>query len=59
MTDDLKRKAPEDPNYVNTSQSWEVDYWCKKFNCTNSELKSAVDAVGTSVSAVQKYLNNN
>lgn len=56
MPDNINIRQPQDPRTVNTSQVWEVDYWCKKFGCTSEQLKKAVDAVGTSASHVEKYL---
>lgn len=54
--DNLKRRQPEDPTKINVNQDWEFEYWCSKFNCTESELRNAVKAVGTSVEAVKNYL---
>ncbi|MFL6650273.1 MAG: DUF3606 domain-containing protein, partial [Sulfurifustaceae bacterium] len=31
MADDLKIKQPQDPTKINVHESWEVNYWCKKF----------------------------
>ncbi|WP_239469817.1 DUF3606 domain-containing protein [Archangium violaceum] len=31
-------------------------YWCRKFGCTESELREAVREVGTSAAAVEEYL---
>jgi hypothetical protein len=56
MTDDLTRKRPEDPTKININQSWEVKYWCNKFNVTEDELIAAVKAVGVMVEDVKKYL---
>jgi hypothetical protein len=55
MSDDLSKK-PEDATKVNLNESWELDYWSKKFGVTKEKLKEAVKAVGTSAAAVQKYL---
>ena len=56
MTDDLKRKSPEDPTKINVNQQWELNYWCNKFNVTESQLKQAVKAVGVMVKDVKKHL---
>lgn len=55
MSDDLGKK-PLDATRVNVSESWELDYWSKKFGVTKERLKEAVKAVGTSAAEVQKYL---
>lgn len=56
MSDDLSKRRPQDATKVNVNESWELDYWSKKFGVTTEKLKEAVKAVGTSATAVQKYL---
>ncbi len=56
MSDNLKKTRPQDASRVNVNESWEVTYWCKKFDCTKSELINAVKSVGTSAEKVGKYL---
>lgn len=56
MSDDLTRKAPQDASKVNVNETYEVVYWCKKFGCTEAQLKAAVKAVGTKASDVQANL---
>lgn len=56
MTDDLTKKVPQDASKVNVNETYEVAYWCKKFGCTEAQLKAAVKAVGTKASDVQAYL---
>jgi len=41
---------------VNVNETWELEYWSKKFGVTKERLKEAVKAVGTSAAEVQKYL---
>lgn len=56
MPDDLTIRQPHDRNYINTSQSHEVNDWCKKFNVNKETLLKAVKAVGNRVTDVEKYL---
>ncbi|MFL6623120.1 MAG: DUF3606 domain-containing protein [Sulfurifustis sp.] len=56
MADDLKIKQPQDPTKINVHESWEVNYWCKKFGITPDQLKAAVRAVGPSVNRVKEHL---
>lgn len=56
MSDDLEKKIPQDATKVNVNETWELDYWSKKFGVTEERLKEAVKAVGTSADAVEKYL---
>lgn len=56
MPDDLKRSAPEDPNFINVNQPHEVVFWTKELGVSEARLRHAVAAVGTSTAAVRKYL---
>jgi len=56
MSDDLKKRRPQDASKVNIHETWELDYWSKEFGVTKDKLIEAVKAVGTSVTAVKKYL---
>ena len=46
MKDDQSNPAPKDPDHVCLADPEEVEYWTKKFNCTEAQLKAAVMAVG-------------
>lgn len=56
MSDDLSKRRPQDATKVNVNESWELNYWSKKFGVTKERLKEAVKAVGTSVAAVKRYI---
>lgn len=56
MSDDLSKKRPQDATKVNVHESWELEYWSKKFGVTKEQLKKAVEAVGVSAEAVKKHL---
>lgn len=56
MSDDLSKRRPQDAAKINIHESYEVRDWCKKFGCTEAELKAAVKAVGVSAAAVRKHL---
>ena len=55
--DDLQIKEPLDKSRINLHEPYEVNYWCKKFNCTVAKLQEAVHAVGVSAAKVQVYLS--
>ena len=57
MCDDLTRRGPEDPRYINLNQDHEIRYWCNEFNCTEKELRDAVTLVGNSARDVRTYLS--
>ncbi|QTH17073.1 DUF3606 domain-containing protein [Pseudomonas corrugata] len=56
MGDDLRNRGPQDRARVNTSETWEVNYWCNEFGVTEEQLKAAVKAVGPMVVDVRKKL---
>jgi hypothetical protein len=56
MPDNLNKKSSSDSNRINLNEMWEVEFWIKKLQITKEKLKEAVKAVGTSVTAVRKYL---
>lgn len=57
MKDD-KSKKKLDATTISLSEKYEVDYWCKKFDCTKKDLESAVEKVGKSAKKVEEYFKN-
>jgi len=56
MSDNLKRKSPEDPKKININQQWELNYWSAKFNVSEVRLITAVKKVGVMVVNVEREL---
>jgi len=56
MPDDTNEKGFQDSSRININEIWELEFWIKKLQVTKEKLKEAVKAVGSSVTAVQKYL---
>jgi hypothetical protein len=56
MPDDKKKTQPQDPNYVNTSQEWEMDYWSKKWGKSKEQIKACVNRVGNRTIDVARCL---
>jgi hypothetical protein len=56
MADDKTLRAPQDSSRVAMGEDYEVDYWTKKFGTSREQLQRAVNAVGNSASAVERYL---
>lgn len=54
--DNLNIRRPQDPTKVNIHESWEVTYWCQKWNITSSKLIEAVGKVGVMVKDIERYL---
>lgn len=58
MADDPMRRAPPERVTINLNESWEVDFWTKKFGVTRRTLEAAVRAAGQSARNVAKYLKD-
>jgi Protein of unknown function (DUF3606) len=56
MADDLKKRGPADRSRVNLNEPWEVEWWCKKWNVTPEQLKTAVLKVGVMAKDVARHL---
>jgi hypothetical protein len=55
--DDKQNTGSPDKDRINVNEDYELQYWSEKFGVSKDRIKQAVKAVGTSVNAVQKYLN--
>lgn len=56
MADDKNKIGSPDSKRININEPYEVSYWCGQFGCTKAELINAVNAVGTSIDAVRRFL---
>ena len=56
MPDDKTIRHPHDGKRIDIHDSDELRNWCKIFGVTETKLKVAVNAVGTSSQAVREYL---
>ena len=54
--DDKTKTGKQDDSEINVNESYELEYWAKKFGVSQDELKDAVKAVGPKVIAVDDYL---
>jgi len=55
--DDKSKTGTPDSKFINVNEDYEVSYWTKELGISKEELVAAVEAAGTSVSAVKEYLN--
>lgn len=44
---------PLDPGRIHPADPGEVGYWCREFQCTEEELRAAIDRVGEHVAALR------
>lgn len=54
--DNKQKTGSPDRDRINVNESYELEYWSKKFQVTPDELKKAVKSAGTSASEVEKLL---
>jgi len=59
MADDKSNTGEPDRSRVSLSEVYEVKYWSDKYGASADRLKAAVDAVGNSPEAVEKWLRQN
>jgi hypothetical protein len=59
MADNLKMKDARDDSKINMGQTYEVQYWTKKWGISEKILKEAVTSVGVQVEDVEKWLRRN
>ncbi len=56
MADDKNLRAPQDSARIAMGEDYEVRYWTEKFGVSADRLQKAVDAVGHSADAIERYL---
>jgi hypothetical protein len=57
MSDNKNKKGPIDRSKISTKESYEVRYWCNKWNISHRQLTSAIKATGShAVKKIEKYL---
>jgi hypothetical protein len=49
--------VPADRGLINIDDPREVNWWRKRFDCSEEQLRSAVAAVGTSAAKVEQLLD--
>ena len=53
-----RRRRPQDLTTINVANSEQVRYWCRLFNCTQSDLLAAVKILGPARMDVEKYVTS-
>lgn len=53
-----RRRGPEDRSRINLSEHHEIDFWTSRFDCTEAELRDAVNRLGTCAHVVKSFLRN-
>jgi hypothetical protein len=56
MSDDLTNRGQADRLRINVNEHHEVLYWTEALECTEEELRAAVDAVGVMATDVRVHL---
>jgi len=58
MSDDLRKRGPEDRSRINVNEPWELKYWSKTLGVTPDRLKEVIRQVGTRTDDVEQYLSS-
>jgi hypothetical protein len=58
MSDDVRKRGPEDRSRINVNEPWELKYWSKTLGVTPDRLKEVVRQVGTRTEDVEQYLSS-
>ena len=59
MPDNLTRRKPEDSTKININQDWEVRYWCKSIEVSETVLRKALEVVDPMVADVKAWHKKN
>ena len=58
MAVERSKRAPDDRSRINLSEHYEIDFWTSRFECSEAELRDAVNRLGTCTHVVRSYLRN-
>ncbi len=58
MSDDPNNTGSPDRDRINLNEDYELRYWSQALGVTPERLRSVVEAVGTSVAAVRRHLDD-
>ena len=50
--------APADCSRVVLRETWQVNYWRRRFRCTSEQLRGAVAAVGNAATDVARFMSS-
>jgi hypothetical protein len=59
MADHTTKRSQRNHSRVSVLETYDRHYWSRRFGCTEEDLGAAVEAVGVSKSAVEKWLRTN
>jgi len=58
MVGERRRRGPDDRTRINLSEHHEIDFWTSRFDCSEAELRDAVNRLGTCAHVVRSFLRN-
>ena len=53
-----RKRGPDDRSRINLSEHHEIDFWTSRFDCSEAELRDAVNRLGTCAHVVKSFLRN-
>ena len=58
MVGQRRSRGPDDRSRINLSEHYEIDFWTSRFDCSEAELRDAVNRLGTCAHVVKSFLRN-
>ena len=58
MAGEHRRRGPEDRSRINLSEHHEIDFWTSRFQCSEADLRDAVNRLGTCAHVIKSFLRN-
>lgn len=58
MDGERRRRTPDDRSRINLSEHYEIDFWTSRFQCSEAELRDAVNRLGTCAHVVRTFLRS-
>lgn len=56
MATHVRQLGYDDRARLNVNEDWERRYWTTQFQCSDAQLRAAVNVVGPFIDAVRSYL---
>ena len=50
------RMGAEDPQYIDSENDWEINYWSSKLKCSKDEVRIAAKEVGPKIDNIRQFI---
>ncbi|RII25850.1 MAG: DUF3606 domain-containing protein [Geobacter sp.] len=56
MSDDLRKRRPQDASKISLTEPWEVEYWTVALGVSSAELRRLVQQYGHSAATIRSKI---